>query len=105
MFFKMGDFEKTDINKTSISYSLGKYTCACTCVCTSTSKTFQTAENSFPKNARSCDDRREEFSCRRISDIGLLLLTFTINLLLEKSCQIINLFNHKDRENNKYPSV
>ncbi|MCK5215931.1 MAG: M48 family metallopeptidase, partial [Candidatus Omnitrophica bacterium] len=26
-------------------------------------KTFQTAENSFPRNARSYDDRREAFSC------------------------------------------
>ena len=26
-------------------------------------KTFQTAENSFPENARSYDGRREEFSC------------------------------------------
>ena len=36
-----------------VFYSLGKY------------KTFQTAENSFPENARSCDNRREEFSCKR----------------------------------------
>lgn len=38
------------IRSKDVFYSLGKY------------KTFQTAENSFPKNARSCDDRREEFS-------------------------------------------
>ena len=34
-------------------YSSGKY------------KTFQTAENSLPENARSYDDRREEFSCNQ----------------------------------------
>ncbi|MCK5214279.1 MAG: hypothetical protein KAR05_02870, partial [Candidatus Omnitrophica bacterium] len=37
-------------------------------------KTFQTAENSFPENVRSYDDRREEFFCISLMlDLCLLL--------------------------------
>ncbi|MCK5215944.1 MAG: protein BatD [Candidatus Omnitrophica bacterium] len=55
---KIGDM------KFNLIYSLGKYT------------TFQTAENSFPENARSYDDRREEFSCKRQLTGFLMALSF-----------------------------